>query len=78
VYSGIGLANRLTLSDIDRAYAYGHEVIHHTFNGNVKTNGYRSSSDWPLLSDVQNDIQSAYDAFAARGWTRGIGMQCMA
>jgi hypothetical protein len=73
VYSGIGLANRLTLSDIDRAYAYGHEVIHHTFNGNVKTNGYRSSSDWPLLSDVQNDIQSAYDAFAARGWTRGIG-----
>lgn len=74
VHSGIGLANRMTYQQIDRAYFEGgHEVVHHTFDGNVKTNGYASSSDWPTLADVQGDIQAGQANQIARGWTRGLG-----
>lgn len=73
VFSGIGLANRLTVADLNRAYTFGHEMIHHTFDGNVKVNGYRSASDWPLLADVQNDIQAGYNYLTTKGWLRGIG-----
>lgn len=74
VHSGIGNANRMTYQQIDSAYQNGgHEVLHHTFDGNVKINGYASASDWPGLSDVQTDISAGMSNQLARGWTRGLG-----
>lgn len=71
-YSLIGSGGRMTEAQLSRAYAAGHEFIHHTYDGS-KTAGYQSSSDWVDAAAITADIVAGNAYLSARGWTRGLG-----
>lgn len=68
----IGLAGRMSATQIDEMYANGWECIHHTY-GSTKANGYVNAADWPTSLVIAEDIRAQWAYFRTRGWTRGIG-----
>ena len=71
-HSLIGSGGRMTEAQLARAYAAGHELIHHTYDGS-KTAGYQFASDWADAAAITADINAGIAYQQARGWTRGIG-----
>ncbi len=71
-HNQIGLGGRMSYPQLDRANAWGHELIHHTTDG-AKGNGYQDGAQWVDLAAVQSDLSAGYANLAARGWPRGIG-----
>jgi len=67
----IGQAGRMTVAQIDRAYAWGHTVAHHTL-GN-KTNGWDNVTDYPTAQSITDDLTGQWAYLQSKGWTRGIG-----
>lgn len=68
----VGIAGRMTLAQLNAAYANGHEMILHSYDG-TKTNGYANATDFPTQADISADIAAGNAYLAAQGWTRGIG-----
>ena len=68
----IGTSGRMTAAQLDEMYAYGHEMIHHTYDS-TKTNGYVDATDWPAAANISEDVRAQWAYFTSRGWTRGIG-----
>lgn len=71
-YSLIGTGGRMTEAQLQRAYDYGHELIHHTFDGS-KTSGYQSAAEWPDGASITSDIAQGQAYMRARSWTSGLG-----
>lgn len=70
--TGIGGSGRMTTAQLSRAYAWGHEIIHHTYDG-TKGNGYQDSGQWADAAAITADINANSALMTANGWTRGIG-----
>lgn len=68
----IGQSGRMTRTQLDRAYAAGHEIIHHTYDG-TKGNGYQDSGQWADAAAITADINANWALMQSYGWTRGIG-----
>lgn len=71
-HADIGTGGRMSAAQISEMYAAGHEVILHTFDSS-KVNGYANATDWPSGYLITQDINAAWAAQRAAGWTRGIG-----
>ena len=71
-HNQIGQSGRMTDDQLSRAYQFGHEFIHHTYDA-TKTNGYNNATDWPTQGAITADIQAGAAYQSARGWTNGIG-----
>lgn len=69
VFSTIGTGGLMTAAQIDRWYANGHEVIHHTFDGS-KTGGYANVGQWANSAAIQADYEAGLAYMRTRGWTR--------
>ena len=59
----VGIAGRMTLAQLNAAYANGHEIIHHSYDG-TKVNGYANATDFPTQADIAADI-AANNAYMA-------------
>lgn len=70
--SDIAQSGRMTAAQLDEMYAYGHEMINHTFDA-TKSGGYMNATDWPTALSISEDIRAQLAYFRARGWYRGIG-----
>lgn len=72
-YSLIGAdAGRMTAAQLDRAYAAGHELIHHVYDGS-KSSGYANAGEWPTAATITADINAGQEYMRVRAWTRGLG-----
>lgn len=68
----IDTSGRMTKAQLDRAYAAGHEFIHHTYDGS-KTNGYQDPAQWTDAAAITTDILAGQTFMTDRGWTKGLG-----
>lgn len=72
-WKDIGLAGRMTYSELDAAYANGHNIVNHTY-GPAAT-GWDNATDWPDSLTIANSLKGAWAEMQSRGWTRGVGHQ---
>lgn len=71
-WNQVGTGGRMSWAQLDRAYAWGHEIIHHTYDGS-KGNGYQDSGQWANQAAIEADINAGLAAGAARGYVNGAG-----
>lgn len=67
----IGAGGRMTLAQLNRAYAAGHEILGWGYDPKTSA-GYQNASDWPDQAAISADIAANRALMAANGWTRGM------
>lgn len=72
-WKDIGTAGRMTYSELDAAYAAGHNIVNHTYGPNAT--GWDNATQWPDSASIANSINAAWAEMQTRGWVRGIGHQ---